>query len=665
MTERPLIGILLILLVESPHMLKFRWDFNETSFSRAWHLTTVALLLSGILILLDSGARVAMPILLSWLPALLVAMQFVQSFGMKDSMPLNTFSFFANYHRIRNLRLGLTESVIHINFGNVYFVTTMVAATLGTWSDSWVFLPGVIVLTGWMLLSASRSRPLSLVVALTIAGGIAVAGQLGLQKLEEIFTSSGAALFQFDPNSTSTRIGKPGPIIQSADIVWRLTPLDRKLTPPLLRTASYNTYTLGNWKCSPAGEMKFKDLDTRTLADVPYSLLAPDLEESAQLLAIGPGLPRFTLRGSAAAETPLALPADAASLRDFELDGAERNSFGTVRIFPKYSIIEGTVLWKGLQNPEIRPFPREDLELPAKDRETFQRIIRDLGLDDQPTLAAKLSILRTWFRENFTYSKNPTISSSSLVATSPSAIVQFLTTTRSGHCEYFASATALILREAGIPTRYATGYAVMELDVKRKEFIIRGTHSHAWCRVWSEENKQWLDFDTTPGSWMAGISLANSRTQRINDEVKRLRENFFLWRIKPGNRLGVTLGMAGIGLAMVVFIAKRLWKSRRHMKPPGQATGYSGVMRQTPLNAIERQAAKHLGTRPHGQPFATWLMGLGTSLPEPSTLVDAVDLHQRLRFDSNPASEDEQKRLLELAKRLEAEIRSHSPGIRS
>jgi protein-glutamine gamma-glutamyltransferase len=659
MTERPVIGILLILLVESPHWLKFRWDFDDSSFGRAWQLTTVAILLSGVWIVLDSGARVAMPNLLSWLPPLLVPMQFVQSFGLENSIPLNTFSLLSKYRRRRNLRLGLTEAVTYINFGNVYFVSTMVAATLGSGADSWAFLPGVIVLTGWMLLSASRSRPLSLVVALSIAGCIALAGQFGLRKLDEMFTTGGAATFQFDPNSISTRIGKPGPIVQSPDVVWRLAPQDKKRTPPLVRTATYNSYYLGTWKCTPMEEMKFKDLDTRSSGDQNYWMLGGDLTESEQMLAIDPKLPRFILRGSAVAETPLALPGDASSLRDFELDGVERNSFGTVRVFPKHSVIAGSVLWKGERNPENQPFVKEDLAVPPKDRETFRKIIEGLDLDTQPTLAAKLAILRTWFRENFTYSKSPTISSSSQVVITPSPIAQFLTSERRGHCEYFASASALLLREAGIPTRYATGYAVAELDVKRKEFILRGTHAHAWCRVWDAEKSQWLDFDTTPGTWLASITPAGSATQRFNDELKRLRENFFLWRNQPNNRIAVTVVMIGIGVALVVFLGKRLWKSKRMLDSAGKADGYTGVVRQTPLNALEHKAEKFLGARPLGQPFGAWFMQLSKKLPDSATLQEAIELHQRLRFDPDPADEVEQKRLAALASQLEKEIRSH------
>ncbi|MBT8330725.1 MAG: transglutaminase-like domain-containing protein, partial [Deltaproteobacteria bacterium] len=42
----------------------------------------------------------------------------------------------------------------------------------------------------------------------------------------------------------------------------------------------------------------------------------------------------------------------------------------------------------------------------------------------------------------------------------PKNIENFLTRSRSGHCEYFATATVLLLRQAGIPARYARGYSV-------------------------------------------------------------------------------------------------------------------------------------------------------------------------------------------------------------
>jgi hypothetical protein len=81
-------------------------------------------------------------------------------------------------------------------------------------------------------------------------------------------------------------------------------------------------------------------------------------------------------------------------------------------------------------------------------------------------------------------------------------------------------------------------------------------------------------------------------------------------------------------------------------------------VRQTPLNALERKAEKHLGARPPGQPLGTWFMQLAEKLPDSAILQEAIELHQRLRFDPDPADEVEQKRLASLASQLEKEIRS-------
>ncbi|HEX7262107.1 MAG TPA: transglutaminase-like domain-containing protein, partial [Luteolibacter sp.] len=477
MTDRPMIAILLALIVESAHWTKFRWEFNEEARDRAWQTTTVLIALAGVLVFLESTPYRALPNLLTWLPPLLLPMQFIQSFGLENSLPVNTFSFLPRHRRQRNLRLGLTESLVHVNFGNVYFVTTMVAATLGERAGSRAFLPGIIILTGWLLLSNNRSRPLSLVVALIVAGGLAVAGQFGIEKLEQL--GGGApSRSAFSPNGTSTLVGKPGKVEQSPEIVWRLRP-ENSPPPRLLRTASYNDYNEGSWRLRPYSESQFKDLAT----------IEPVIGEIYHLLVEKPAfradMPRFNLRGAASNESPLPLPGDTASLRDFELDGVERNSLGTVRVFPKHSVIEGVVRWKGDANPELPPFPREDLGIPKPERETLRAVVEQLRLADQPTLQAKLNVIREWFQQDFGYTRTLTISSSrhdfdSTGSKRPTAITRFLTEVKAGHCEYFATATALLLREAGIPARYTVGYAVMERDVKRGEFVIRGTHGHAW-----------------------------------------------------------------------------------------------------------------------------------------------------------------------------------------
>ena len=678
MSGRPVIGVLLALIVESAHWIRLRWDFNDPAYGRAWQLTIVVIAIAGTLIYLDGPVRLALSVLLTWMPLLLLPMQFIQSFGLNDSMPLNTFSFLTKHRRTRNVRLGLTESVILINFGNIYFITALIGATLGNQSSgiyAWLFLPGIAVLTGWMLISTHRSRPASLIVALGIAGCLAVAGQKGLEELENRLGNTGAGRTGFDPNSTSTLIGKRGTVEQSADIVWRLRPADRHPAPTLLRTASYNTYREdGRWVCKPFSQLEFNDLDTRLQDAEPYFLLIQNASEAEQIRAVSRDLRRFTLRGSAVAETPLALPGNTSSLTGFELDGIQRNGLGTVRVFPKQSVIEGTVLWRGADATE-NPYPiAEDLKVPFLEQGHLKSVLKELHLlnptfietyhagnhqpsSEQLTLPQKLAILRTWFRTKFRYSRELTIDVSPAVSAIPTAIQQFLTTTRIGHCEYFAAATVLLLREAGIPARYATGYAVMERDFKRQEYVIRGTHGHAWCRVWDASAATWIDFDTTPPSWGEIVAEQNTLLQGFYDALKRLREDFFLWRNQPSNRMAVTLVMSIIALAVLAFIMKRLWKSKQRLQRENRPEGYTGPAIRTPLHALEPQAQKRLGPRPLGLPFAKWLTRLRPTLPDASDLDEALELHQRLRFDPAPSTHSNRERLMELTKKLQSTIR--------
>ncbi|RYD46696.1 MAG: hypothetical protein EOP85_06930 [Verrucomicrobiaceae bacterium] len=661
MTNRPVIAIFLALVVESAHWVRLRWDFNEDACGRTWRLTSLLILISGLLIYLDGNPYMAMPNLLTWMPALLIPMQFVQSFGMADSLPLNTFSFLAKQRRNRNRRLGIPESsVIHINFGNIYFVSTLVASTLGSKAsaENSVFLPGIIILTGWILLSSSRSRPIALLLSLGFAGCLAFVGQRGLLELEHLLGNRGPTRSEFDPNSISTAIGRPIKVNLSPNIVWRMRSPANAVPPKLLRTATYNTYRAGNWVVPEVAENEkdFNDLSSRISGKVPYFITTPEADEATQISSVSEALPRFTLRGAAAAETPLPLPGDTASLKEFELDGIESNRMGTVRIFPKNSVVEGTVLWKAATSPDTPPSD-EDKVVPPHERAALRNVIRDLDLGKNAPLAQKLAVIRAWFQRDFTYSRDLKIISTTRVSTNPTAITQFLTTHRSGHCEYFASATVLLLREMRIPARYATGFSVLEHDMRKGESTIRGSHGHAWCRIWDEEAKKWTDFDTTPASWIATVPPPQSLTQRFNDWLTRVREDFFLWRNQPDNRTASAIVMLSIGLGVAGFVFRRLWKSRRRMEALSRSGGYEGPVNHTPLNAIETQARKKLGPRPLGQPFGEWLAALRPQLPEPALLDEAIELHQQARFDPAPVEESRQKRLAELANQLTTSLK--------
>ena len=77
-------------------------------------------------------------------------------------------------------------------------------------------------------------------------------------------------------------------------------------------------------------------------------------------------------------------------------------------------------------------------------------------------------------------------------------LLWFLKKSRRGHCEFFASAAVLLLRSAGIPARYVTGFIAEEKSAVGGYYLVRSCHAHAWCEAYLRDRKQWVLVDLTP-----------------------------------------------------------------------------------------------------------------------------------------------------------------------
>jgi len=88
------------------------------------------------------------------------------------------------------------------------------------------------------------------------------------------------------------------------------------------------------------------------------------------------------------------------------------------------------------------------------------------------------------------------------------ALAHFLFETRAGHCEYFASAMAILLRTLGIPTREVNGFLPGEYNDLGGDYIVRASDAHSWVEVYFP-GTGWMTFDPTPpGAESAGGFLA-------------------------------------------------------------------------------------------------------------------------------------------------------------
>jgi protein-glutamine gamma-glutamyltransferase len=76
-------------------------------------------------------------------------------------------------------------------------------------------------------------------------------------------------------------------------------------------------------------------------------------------------------------------------------------------------------------------------------------------------------------------------------------LAYFLFTRRSGHCEFFAAAMTVMLRDIGIPARYVGGFLPGEYNDVGGDWIVRASDAHTWVEVFFP-GYGWMTFDPTP-----------------------------------------------------------------------------------------------------------------------------------------------------------------------
>ncbi len=89
-------------------------------------------------------------------------------------------------------------------------------------------------------------------------------------------------------------------------------------------------------------------------------------------------------------------------------------------------------------------------------------------------------------------------------------VADFLFNVREGHCEYFATAMAIMLRTQGIATRIVNGFQQGEYNETADVFVIKQKDAHSWVEVYFPNKNVWVPFDPTPFAGQSNAGISNS-----------------------------------------------------------------------------------------------------------------------------------------------------------
>ena len=101
-------------------------------------------------------------------------------------------------------------------------------------------------------------------------------------------------------------------------------------------------------------------------------------------------------------------------------------------------------------------------------------------------------------------------------ARGPDPLADFLFRVREGHCEYFSTAMAVMLRTQGVATRVVNGFQMGEYNDTANAYIVRQNDAHSWVEVYFPETKSGASFDPTPFDDRPGSANASGLSARLS-----------------------------------------------------------------------------------------------------------------------------------------------------
>ncbi|WP_206028545.1 transglutaminase-like domain-containing protein [Thalassoroseus pseudoceratinae] len=193
--------------------------------------------------------------------------------------------------------------------------------------------------------------------------------------------------------------------------------------------------------------------------------------------------------------------------------------------------------------------------------------VADVVFDGCETTAEKMAAVERYFHRNYEYQLGIDIPEEHWH--DPDPLQFFLDQKPPAHCEYFATAAVVLLRRAGVPARYVTGFVVSERNEIGNYWVARNRDAHAWCEAFDPE-RGWVIVEATPaGGVPQSVAVSGWRQwwEELKAAIVRLQVHIgdrnwsLVWRTLWGSVTSVFTALIFIGL--VYWLYKRLpWRLR-------------------------------------------------------------------------------------------------------
>lgn len=282
-------------------------------------------------------------------------------------------------------------------------------------------------------------------------------------------------------------------------------------------------------------------------------------------------------------------------------------------------------------------------------------------------------------------------------------IVRFLTETKRGHCEFFASGLVALCRSMGIPARIVVGYVASNYDEAAQQYNVLESSAHAWTEVATGPHR-WTTYDPTPpatlmalhngpsgftdkfrdlytsldGGWSKSVvgfdgaaqdDLAQSLNQRwskrfaatfqaVRDWMERV--NLF-FNVGPGGYIWMGIVALALLIAVVALIKlmRRSMAVRRTLQLQHlRGAEYQRMLRQLGFYLDMLHVLKRAGqAKPYWQPPMDYAQALVQRQPVAAQIVRGItDLFYAARYGHQRLGRDEMERAGVMIRQLAATL---------